>query len=446
MHPVEEIYEIMHWNLYHWTKEYIEAKEKRLILNCGRKSGKTIAESVKAYLMLEDGTCPGIGFDGGILIVSKGERQAKEMLNTIKGLCVRIGGWQFTKERNNMNEETRTAFASVHEIQFPNKNRLLALPCGYNADSLRPYSFHSGFFDEADYHPEDVFISTRACFIVHGGQITLASTPQEGTKATKSYFYKCWHDPEFRRWEVPTRMCAHISKEELAREKRQMTKSQFEREYECKFTDAQEGLYPGGLIAACMKDTLNRNELFKNSIVYLGVDFARFGKDDNVIAACCWNGEKAYIFVETVRGRFRTTHITGRIRSLCTQYPAIRKVITDETGVGAGPTDSLVEALGHHKVLGVENHRRVDQGEGRPSRLQNQDLHTNLVRLMENGKIQYDDDISIVRSLRSMRYEYNSHGLLRIYGYDSHIAEAIVRSVFPLLLHRPQKLWIKFGN
>ena len=64
------------------------------------------------------------------------------------------------------------------------------------------------------------------------------------------------------------------------------------------------------------------------------------------------------------------------------------------------------------------------------------DLHSNLLKLMETGGVIFDNDMNILRSLKSMKHRYTKRGDLTIFGRDSHIAEAMVRAAFPLLQNK----------
>ena len=49
---------------------------------------------------------------------------------------------------------------------------------------------------------------------------------------------------------------------------------------------------------------------------------------------------------------------------------------------------------------------------------------------MEIGKIDFVNDLNLLRSLKSIIYEYSEGGKLRIFGNYSHITEALVRAVW----------------
>lgn len=413
------------WEL--WQKKFVQDESSLIVLKMGRKSGKTFACAFKIVLDILNHD---FSHTDGILILSRGQRQASEIFATVKNMLQKTG----IVFRNQWKE--REAYASRTKLILPNGNKIYCLPAGYTGDTLRTYSFWKIIYDEAAYIPDDVYVSTDACLAVYGTQEIYASTPD----LSSGKFYDIWHTLEASRYEKMTKECGLVSPDFLARKRQQLTKLDYQREYEGKFVEAAEGLFSRNLLAAITAERqFNYAELFSKSLVFLGIDFARFGKDDNVIAFCHWIESRAYVHVEVISSAFRTTHITGKILALIKQHPNIKMVITDETGVGAGATDSLVESIGKRRVIGIANQKKGNISDGRPRRFIKVDLYTNLIRLMENGRIVLDADIRIIRSLKSMRYSYTSQGDLTIYGHDSHIAEAIVRAVFPLM----RKKWRK---
>ncbi len=160
----------------------------------------------------------------------------------------------------------------------------------------------------------------------------------------------------------------------------------------------------------------------------LAVDVARFGEDENAIAFNYYDAETktSHIRVEILNSIYRTTHLAGKLEQY-SKHRGFRKIIMDDQGVGAGVTDVLVERLGKRKVMGVANQRMVKEIDGGRKR------YMHLMKLMETGKVLFDNDTTIVRSLRSMTYRYGDNNQILIKGSYTHAAEAIVRSVFPLL-------------
>jgi hypothetical protein len=283
------------------------------------------------------------------------------------------------------------------------------------------------YIDEAAFIRDEVYDAITPCLAVHGVRRILASSPM----GKSGFFYRECINNDFNVYKRRTADCPRVTTEYLKQELKRMGRAQFAREYEAEFLEYADSVFPSALIRNCMSeinwDRINEGQIF------LGVDFARFGEDDNVIAYCHWLDGKAYIKIENYTGKYRLTSIVSRIETICNGLKNVRRVVTDSGGLGSGPTDMLTEKLGKRMVIGVENQRRsmlVEQG--RMPRYLKEDLYTNLIGMMENDKVILEDDKRIFNSLFNVRFKYTSLGILSIKGNNDHIAEAIVRAVFPL--------------
>ena len=65
----------------------------------------------------------------------------------------------------------------------------------------------------------------------------------------------------------------------------------------------------------------------------------------------------------------------------------------------------------------------------------------NLLALMEKGKIRLLDDSDIFFSLKSVQYERQDDGSLKVSGNYTHICEGIIRSVWLANNKKVLKLW-----
>ncbi|MBI4015067.1 MAG: hypothetical protein HY365_03895 [Candidatus Aenigmarchaeota archaeon] len=431
---LEQMEAHLRMKLDEWQKEFILAEEPYLILKMGRKCGKSKALAFKiAY------DCLNKDFSGsdGICIISKGMRLAKELFLDVRSI-LQACGIKFVARAPEEDE----AYSSLSQMILPNGNKVYALPCGYDGVTIRYYSFWKMVRDEDAFIPDAVDAAVSACLAVHGAQEIRASTPF----GTHGSFYRAWHDPAFRRWERKTRECGRVTREWLAYQKKRLTKAEFQQEFEAEFTEIAEGIYRSAIIAMCSRSDINWQDVTKKCILFLGVDFARFGEDENCIAYNWYDPEAgiSYIKIKTIHSKFRTTQIAGAVQYIAQHEPKFRMVVTDDAGIGAGPTDILIEKLGKRKVIGVSNHKRIKRVEGERSKYMKTDLHAHLIKLMENGKVVFEDDVEIVRSLLEMRYKYTAQGDLTIFGRNNHAAEAIVRAVFPTRLrHHHMSPWIE---
>ena len=105
-----------------------------------------------------------------------------------------------------------------------------------------------------------------------------------------------------------------------------------------------------------------------------------------------------------------------------------RGILVDSGGFGSGPTDELIKLLGR-KVIGINNSKKtVDHEKEKTNRILKEDLYSNAKVMMEQGTVEIINKSNLLRSLKSMRFEYTDSKRLRIYGKDSHLSEAFVRA------------------
>lgn len=403
-----------------WQEKVYNSDARQICMRTGRQVGKTTIVAAKAIKNALE--TPG----HIVLIISRAHRQSSYLFNMVLDL---VHEMKIKLPRNNV---TQT------KLIFPNSSRVYSLPSGNSAEGIRGMTVHTLIIDEAAYVPDEVFVACEPMLATTKGQLIILSTPC----GPEGFFYKACHSEEFDNYYVPSTKCHRIPEDWLNRKRKSMSSVEFRREYLGEFVELAEGMIEIDLI---MKQTIQIKDWKpdKDAIYFLGVDVARFGKDDSVLALCEYKKEIAYIvWVEILKGRRRITDLAGRILHLTKTFP-IKKIIVDETGVGGGCVDMLVEQLGNRKVLGVNNAARsLDREvEGRRRKIIKEDMYSNLITMLEQGKLFLADDLNILRSLRQVRVEYTHKGNVLIFGADHDIAEAIVRSLFPFILAKPKRLY-----
>ena len=130
-----------------------------------------------------------------------------------------------------------------------------------------------------------------------------------------------------------------------------------------------------------------------------------------------------------------------RIKDLDLKYH-YKNIYIDDGGVGAGVFDVLLrDEQTRRKVIAINNSARsLDRDETRRKKLLKEDLYSNLLQLMERGQIDLYNDAELIRSLRSVQYEYKDNKLL-IYGNYTHITEALIRAAW-CTQDRSNNLWV----
>jgi len=205
-----------------WQLQVLEARPKRLLLNCSRQAGKstTVAMLALGEAVLFPKTL--------VLMLSRSLRQSTELFRSVSDF--------FFQKRSPMVRRK-----CGHELQLSNESRIISLPC--SGDTIRGFAnVKVLIIDEAARVPDDLYRTVRPMIAVSGGRLLCLSTPY----GKRGFFYDAWAHggPEWMRVEVPASQVPRIAPEFLEEERRNLGESWYRQEYCCSF-EALEGLvYP----------------------------------------------------------------------------------------------------------------------------------------------------------------------------------------------------------
>lgn len=328
---------------------------------------------------------------------------------------------------------------TLTKIKLKNGSRIYSLPAGRTGYFIRGFTIDLLIADEAAYIPETVWNAVIPMIAVSKqtrgmGWIILLSTPF----GKGGYFYNSFTDKDYKAFHVSSEDCARIPKDFLRKEKLRMTKAEYRQEYLGEFTDEWNQFFPTDLIKKCMTfiEWEKENDYVPSARYYLGVDIARYGGDENAFVVCEMQKDTFKIVKSQTTARVSTVDTIGRIEQFDSLWK-FNKIFIDDAGVGGSVTDVLIDKLGR-KVMGINNaSKRVEvQGEEKKRGILKEDLYSNALMLMEQGKLQIISDLSLLRSLKSIQYEYGAkdgaNSKVKIYGEYAHLAEAFVRSLWCL--------------
>lgn len=439
-----------------WQKEIIDYKGS-LTLRAGRQVGKSAATGKRtSKLMLK--------YTGSItLVIAPAQRQSSQLFMKINSwievehqkLLKKAGGFRPTPTLSmKKNMDNRRLFEYRHGIynEQPTKTTIIlkrdfnkppgvnnvgsicySLPAGKTGVYLRTYALDFLIIDEAAYVPETVYTALKPMLAVSAktrglGWETFLSTPF----GKGGFFYHSHHSDDYKQFHVSSEDCPRIGKDFLRKERARLTRAEYMQEYLGEFTDEWNQFFPTNIIKQCMTFIeWSTKERQTNSRLYLGVDIARYGGDANAFVICELSGTNLKIVKTFTSERISTTDTIGRI----VEYDRVHnfnKIFVDDAGLGGPVTDILIDKLGR-KVMGINNSsRRIQvQGEEKKRGILKEDLYSNALMLMETKKIQIINDLQLLKSLKSITYEYTeSRGgrQIKIYGPDSHLTEALVRA------------------
>ena len=403
-------------NLDPWQLEVLE-HDGNIALRSGRQVGKSTIISQKSanFALTHPRTLT--------LIISAVERQAQLLFEKTLGYLSDTAKKEICTGKNR---------PTKHIINLKNGSRIMCLPTGMSGYGIRGYTVDLLIADEAAFIPEDVWMAVTPMLSVTKGKIILLSTPH----GKEGFYYDCFKDPNFRTWHISSEECPRISKEWLAREKSSKTKAVYAQEYLGEFVDELRQLFSTELIRSCMTlqgSTSTTLPLALQGDNYCGVDVARLGTDQTVIFSLARSEDRERLtqIDMQITEKTYTPDTVRLIKQLDNQFH-YKKIYIDTGGLGVAVFDPLLEdPQTKRKVVSIDNSRRsLDKEDKTHTRLLKEDLYMNLLHLMESHKIDLVEDPEILQSLRSVQYEYEDKGAIKIFGNYTHIAESLIRAAW----------------
>lgn len=408
---------------FKWDKwqEKVLAYEGNITMRCGRQVGKSEVVSEKAVKFAFDhpGTIT--------MIIAASQRQSSLLFEKVRA--------KIDIMEEEKGEELYAEKPTLTKIILKNKSKIYSLPAGRTGYFIRGFTLDLLIADEAAYIPEEVWKAVIPMIAVSRkvrgfGWMILLSTPF----GKGGYFFHTFTDPDFLHIHVSSEDCNRIPKDFLLKEKQRMTKADYAQEYLGEFTDEWNQFFPTDLIKRCMTfiDWNMKEDRRANSKFYLGVDIARYGGDENAFVIAELVGKASIKIVKVLTtARVSTTDTIGRIQKIDEIYK-FKRIFVDDAGVGGAVTDVLTDKLGR-RILGLNNAQRrfQNQGEEKKRGILKEDLYSNSLMLMETGKLQLINDLKLLKSLKSIIFEYGEMKYdrkVKIFGTYSHIAEAMVRA------------------
>jgi len=397
-----------------WQLRLLEAK-KNVVIRAGRQVGKSTGVALKAFFYALENP------DKTILIVAASQRQSGLLFEKVKSLFVEA------------EPELIAEDPTLTRLILKNGTRIYSLPAGRTGYAIRGFSIDLLIADEAAFISEAVWVALIPMLAVTQGKLILLSTPF----GKGGYFYECFGDKDYIHFHINSEHCPRIPKTFLDKEKARMSKMEYAQEYLGEFIEEFTQFFKTELIKkSCTfmewsyKDNYNSGYKY-----YLGIDVARYGGDENAFVILEMDSLKMMRVVKIITTKnISTVDTIGRTQELDSRFK-FRKIFVDDSGVGGGVTDVLIDNLGK-KVVGINNASKSIDKEGKKQhKILKEDLYSNLLVLMENKRIEFIDDPQLKRSLASVRFEYAMTGAgkrLKIYGNYTHIAEAAVRAAWAI--------------
>ena len=419
-----------------WQKKYINTQGNCFLL-CGRQSGKTTAMSIKFGDRAANNPKRIIG------MFAYTEKQAYNLFfKTLMYLKAVHPKMIVLKDNKKMGWSKPTK----HIIHLKNGSIIMCYAVGISGEGIRTFTLTDLVIDEAAPMSREVFIATTPMLSVTKGNLDISSTP----RGKSGYFFECSDQcpkvkKNFTRFYINAEDCPRHTKEFLAEEREAMTALEYAQEYNAKFLDEIKQFFSDDLINSCFKTKEQKTMDFANKLLgtqtirFLGVDAARMGGDETVLISVYRINRNIVKMISMEV--FKNTMLTETVRKILEidQVNNYKKIYIDDGGLGVGVLDPLLEhRQTRRKVVGINNAKRYYEHKwikgkraGGQSRLMKEEGYVNLKVLMEAGKIQLIKSDDLFKSLQSVQAE-DDHGNLKIWGRDTHKAEALWRAAWSI--------------
>jgi len=437
-----------------WQREIIVHKGS-VSARCGRQTGKSTAVGRRAAdNMLDYVGC-------SMLMIAPAQRQSSGLFKKMHGwledrhreVLLAAGGWVADPRLGwKANEESRRRFEYDNGIynEMPTKTTIVlkkdfsrpqgldnagsvcvCLPAGKTGVYLRFLSLDFLFVDEAAFVPDVVYDTLRPMLAISQkerglGWECLLSTPF----GKGGFFYVSQHSDEYKVFHVSAEDCPRYDKSFLAKERHRMSKAMYAQEYLAEFTDEYRQYFPTALIKECMTIISWSRSVdgLSGASYYLGQDLARMGGDEVAYVIGELFGRRLKVVKCLTRERVRATETIGETVVIDKLW-GFKRIFTDSGGLGGPIVDLMQERLGRRRVVGLDNASRRFEvlGEEKKRGILKEDLYANALMLMETHQLELINDLDLLRSLKSITYEYTDSGKFLIKGSYAHLSEALVR-------------------
>lgn len=215
-----------------WQQKVLEARHRRLLLNCARQTGKSTVVALR-------GVAAACYSARNVLIVSPSQRQSQELLRSVK----RFYGA--------LHHPPLIARESATKLELATGARILALP-GTEA-TIRGLTADLVIVDEAARVPDELFVAVRPMLSTTDGQLIALSTPY----GRRGWFYEAWMNPKgWQRIQIRAEDCPRIAEGWLKAERETIGEWAFRQEFGCEFVDTEEQFFSSEIVEAAMSQEI----------------------------------------------------------------------------------------------------------------------------------------------------------------------------------------------
>ena len=381
-------------------EEVLLSSQKNKIIVCGRRSGKS--QMIAAELIR-----------GGILklfpsqlVVAPSYKQVMIVFDKILELMNKAGVF----------EDILKSVQSPHpKIIFKN-GCFIEFGSADNPDSLRGFAYDRVFKDESSFIKKGADAAIKPLTYDKGAPVWETTTPWGKGEVWEKWIRGMKGDSDYGCFTYNYLDNPYLSPDGIKEIEKDIIEFGENSIYvQCEvlghFVEDRDVYFTRELVESCIGD-YELGSYNPHSIFVLGNDFARMGQDDNVgIVVEQERDEIRVNWIESSSHK-KLTEAVGMIKILNEKYSFV-KIYLDETGLGAGPTDMLMEEFGSDRI------------EGMTFTIQSKmDMYSNLKKMMEQGKLKIPNHTKLIYQLMDLRYEIVSSGQLKLHhserGHDDY--------------------------
>jgi len=417
-----------------WQQEVLDAKGD-ILLNKGRQIGGTeiFAHKSAEYLINNP--------KHQIVCSSLTLEQAENIINMVLA---------YLHEKYPKKIDRGKKKPTKTRVWLKNGAHIISRPVGNTGDAVRSFTGNILYVDEASGMPRSFWVAALAILFTTKGHIWASSTPRgkfEGKGNKRTFYYEAYLNGR-KRWTVieqnsewvanNRKVCATWTQEQkdaaiqfLKDRKEDLSKAEYAQEYLGQFMDENRQWFADDLIRSRMiakRPTHINPEWF----VGQGNDVARKGEDPGSYEVFRLADDHLIQLENQISKDQPITDTSDQIIGLDEKFHGDKIFIDDEGPLGKGVLDILLkDDRSKYKTEGISNSKMSIDKDGKEKHIKKVEMYVTLLSLLEKGKIDLLDDESIFQSLKSVQYSYETDNRgqrqLVIFGYDTHIAEGIVR-------------------
>ena len=306
-----------------WQRDLLRSKDKHVILNCSRQSGKSTTVAILAlhHALRNPGSL--------ILILSPSQRQSGELLRKVISFNRKLG------RPGNPRSDSATA------LELNNGSRIMALPG--SELTIRGFSGPAlVLIDEAARVSEELYHSVRPMLAVSRGRLILLSTPH----GKRDIFWHAWeHEQHWKKVKVTANQCPRISPEYLDQERSIIGEWMYAQEYLCAFQQDNNAFFKEGWIRYYDPEAIPDMDTFIQS---WDTAHTKSTTSDFTVGQVWGRKGADYYLLDQVRERHDFDGIVQAIKDLSTKWPDSTAKLIEAQMLGPAIASHL-----KHEVPGV---------------------------------------------------------------------------------------------